>query len=194
MCKGRPRVGPLPTDRLDLASLSQSRDAQAGRRPVAASVALCSSSRSHPEAEIAGGARDHIPLRTTETAAVTHFADVPLKLRVHFLGLDEVLPGRVQVLLQLRYVGRQGCQALLHLALLPRLLVNDFLQLDHLGQVFLVAQRAVGGSLRGKGSLRRPCSGREGTQHFRETGAASTAFCALGAHRTLTAALTYMVR
>lgn len=136
----------------------------------------------------------HIPLRTTETAAVTHFADVPLQLRVHFLGLDEVLPGRVQVLLQFRYVGRQGCQALLHLALLPRLLVNDFLELDHLGQVFLVAQRAVGGSLRGKGSLRRPCFGREGTQHFREIGEVNPAFCDLGTHRTLTAALTYMVR
>ena len=72
-------------------------------------------------------------------AAITHFADILLQFRVHFLGLDEVLPGRVQVLLQLRHVGREGCQALLHLALLPRLPVYDFLELDHLSQVFLVA-------------------------------------------------------
>ena len=72
-------------------------------------------------------------------AAITHFADVLLQFYVHFLGLEEVPPGRVQVLLQLCHVGRQGCQALFHLALLLRLLVYDFLELDHLSQVFLVA-------------------------------------------------------
>ena len=72
-------------------------------------------------------------------AAITHFTDIPLQFRVHILGLEEVLPGHVQVLLQLCHVGREGCQALLHLAMLPRLLVYDFLELDHLNQVFLMA-------------------------------------------------------
>ena len=35
------------------------------------------------------------------------------------------------------HMGKEGCQALLHLALL--LLVYDFLEVDHLSQVFLVA-------------------------------------------------------
>ena len=126
-------------------------------------------------------------------AAITHFTDIPLQFHVHILGLEEVLPGHVQVLLQLCHVGREGCQALLHLAMLPRLLVYDFLELDHLSQVFLMAYRGVGGSLRGKGSLRQPCFGREGTQHFQAIGEVKTAFCTLGAHRTLTATQTYMV-
>ena len=87
-------------------------------------------------------------------ATVTHFADIPLQFCVHFLGLEEVLPGRVQVLLQLCHMGRGGCQALLHLVLLLRLLVYDFLELNHLSQVFLVAYRVVGGSLREKRCLR----------------------------------------
>ena len=49
------------------------------------------------------------------------------------------------------------------------------------------------GSLRGKGSLRQPCFEREGPQHFRAIGEVKTAFCALGAHKTLTATQTYMV-
>ena len=72
-------------------------------------------------------------------AAITHFADIPLQFRVHFLGFEEALPGRVQVLLQLCHVGREGCQVLLHLALLLQLLIHDFLELDHLSQVFLMA-------------------------------------------------------
>ena len=125
-------------------------------------------------------------LRTTDTAAVTHFADVPLKFSVPVLGLEEVLPGRVQVLLQMFHVGREGCQALLHLPLLPQLPLYDFLELCLLRQ-------AVRGSLRGKGSLTQPGFGREGTQYFRAICEVKTAFCALGAHRTLTATQTYMV-
>ena len=49
------------------------------------------------------------------------------------------------------------------------------------------------GSLRGKGSLRQPCFEREGPQHFRAIGEVKTAFCSLGAHKTLTATQTYMV-
>ena len=78
-------------------------------------------------------------LRTTDTAAVTHFADVLLKFSVPVLGLEEVLPGRVQVLLQMFHVGREGCQALLHLPLLPQLPLYDFLELYLLRHVFLVA-------------------------------------------------------
>ena len=126
-------------------------------------------------------------LRTTDTATLAHFVDIPLQFHVHFLGLEEILSGHVQVLHQLCHVGRKGCQALLHLALLLRLLVYDFLEFDHFSQVFLMAYRAVGGSLRGKGSLRQLCFGREGTQHFRVIGEVKTAFCALGAQRTLTA-------
>ena len=72
-------------------------------------------------------------------AAITHFADILLQFRVHFLGLEEALPGCVQVLLQLCHVGREGFQVLLHLALLLQLLVHDLLELDHLSQVFLGA-------------------------------------------------------
>ena len=78
-----------------------------------------------------------VHLRTTDTAAVTYFVNILLQFPVHVLGLEEVLPGRVQVLLQLCHMGKEGCQALLHLALL--LLVYDFLEVDHLSQVLLVA-------------------------------------------------------
>ena len=59
----------------------------------------------------------HSPPQADRTA-ITHFADVPLQFRVHVLGLEEVLPGRVQVFLQICNVEREGCQALLQLALL----------------------------------------------------------------------------
>ena len=41
-----------------------------------------------------------VHLRTTDTAAVTHFVNILLQFPVHVLGLEEVLPGHVQVLLQ----------------------------------------------------------------------------------------------
>lgn len=83
----------------------------------------------HPDAQLGDSA----------AVSATHLPDVSLQLCVHLLRLDEVFPGRVQVLLQLRHVTAEGGQALLHLALLSGLLVYDFLELHYFGKVFLVA-------------------------------------------------------
>ena len=92
-------------------------NAEVGRQPVVVSPVLCSYSRSHPKAEITGRRRD--PQSTSGRHDRHHsLADVPLQFRVHVLGLEEVLPGRVQVFLQICNVEREGCQALLQLALL----------------------------------------------------------------------------
>ena len=53
-----------------------------------------------------------------DTTAITHFMDLPLQFRVHVLGLEEVLPGRAQVFLQMCNVEREGCKVLLLQALL----------------------------------------------------------------------------
>lgn len=79
------------------------------------------------------------PNDATAISPLTHFTNISLQLCVHFLGFDKIFSRGVQVLLQLCHVTGEGGQTLLHLALLPCLLVDDFLQLDDFGEVFLVA-------------------------------------------------------
>lgn len=83
--------------------------------------------------------RPALGLQGSAVSTTTHFADVPLQLGVHFLRFDESFPSGVQVFLQLRDVTGKGGQTLLHLPLLSRLLIYDFLELDDFSKVLLVA-------------------------------------------------------
>ena len=127
-------------------------------------------------------------LDNTDTTTVTHFTNISLQFRVHFLRYDEVFSGCVQTFLPLCHVSTEGLPGAqpLHLALLAWLLVWDFPELRHFSQVFLV--RTIRRSLTGERILKRPCLVRDKIKHFQEIAKIQTAFCTLRAHTTVMAA------
>ena len=85
--------------------------------------------------------------------APNYLSQVSLQPCVHVFRLDEVFPGRVQVLLQLADAWGHGGHALLHLTQVRGLALHHLLELHHPHRtaLVLVTQWAIRRPLRGEG-------------------------------------------
>ena len=163
-------------------------NAKAGRQPVEVSPELCSCSHSHAKAEIIGRTRDPQstsgqqtqPLSFTLGTSRCSFLFTSSDLRRSFLAVSRSSFSSVT------WAERAARRFSIWL--------YSCLSMTSWRSITLARSSSwLRGSLSGKGSLRQPCFEREGTQHFWAIGEVKTAFCTLGAHKTLTATQTYMV-